>query len=32
VVKLIKNLIDDWKLTPDELVDIFGEGDEDADF
>lgn len=31
VVKLIKNLIDDWKLTPDELIDIFGEDDEDAD-
>ena len=30
VVMLIKNLIDDWKLTPDELVDIFGEGDEDG--
>ncbi len=28
VVKLITNLIDDWKLTPDELIDIFGEGDE----
>ena len=28
LVKLITNLIDDWKLTPDELIDIFGEGDE----
>lgn len=24
IVKLITNLIDDWKLTPDELIDIFG--------
>lgn len=32
VVKLIKNLIDDWRLTPDELIDIFGEDDENADF
>jgi hypothetical protein len=32
VVKLITNLIDDWRLTPDELADIFGEDDEDADF
>jgi uncharacterized membrane protein len=31
IVKLIKNLIDDWKLTPDELADIFGKDDEDAD-
>lgn len=31
VVKLITNLIDDWRLTPDELADIFGEDDEDAD-
>lgn len=31
IVKLIKNLIDDWKLTPEELADIFGEGDEDVD-
>jgi hypothetical protein len=31
VVKLIKNLIDDWRLTPEELNDIFGAGDEDAD-
>ena len=28
LVKLITNLIDAWKLTPDELIDIFGEGDE----
>lgn len=32
VVKLITNLIDDWRLTPDELIDIFGEDDEDVDF
>ena len=31
VVKLIKNLIDDWRLTPEELAEIFGAGDEDAD-
>lgn len=31
IVKLIKNLIDDWRITPDELTDIFGEGEEDAD-
>ena len=31
VVKLIKNLIDDWRLTPDELIDIFGEHDENVD-
>jgi hypothetical protein len=31
VVKLVTNLIDDWKLTPDELIDIFGEDDENAD-
>ena len=30
VVKLVTNLIDDWKLTPDELADIFGEGEEDG--
>ena len=30
IVKLIKNLIDDWRLTPDELTDIFGEGEEDG--
>lgn len=32
VVKLVTNLIDDWRLTPDELIDIFGEDDENADF
>lgn len=31
VVKLVTNLIDDWRLTPDELIDIFGEDEEDAD-
>lgn len=30
VVKLISNLIDDWRLTPDELANIFGEGEEDG--
>lgn len=29
IVKLIKNLIDDWKLTADELSDIFGDGEEE---
>ncbi len=28
VIKLVTNFIDDWKLTPDELIDIFGEGEE----
>lgn len=28
LVKLITNLIDDWKLTPDELIDIFGDGED----
>ena len=32
VVKLVTNLIDDWRLTPDELIDIFGEDDDNADF
>lgn len=32
VVKLVTNLIDDWRLTPDELIDIFGKDDENADF
>ena len=31
VVKLVTNIIDDWKLTPDELIDIFGEDDENVD-
>ena len=30
IVKLIKNLIDDWRITPDELGDIFGEDEEDG--